>query len=91
MKTFPTICIGIFLFGMIMTSFAQNRQPVKLAGPRVGITVFTGDMVKYLESQDLAPYMSQFGWQFETRYFQTQSGYQGLVEFVPLIGGLETR
>ncbi|MEZ4776709.1 MAG: hypothetical protein R3D00_26270 [Bacteroidia bacterium] len=94
MKTFRIFSIGMFLLGMAMTGFSQNeetREPLKLSGPRFGITVIGGDMAKYMETNDLSTYMSQFGWQFETRYFQTKSGYQGLFEFVPLIGGLESK
>ena len=38
----------------------------------------------------ITPYISQFGWQFETRYFQTREGFQGLVETIILVGGFET-
>lgn len=94
MKTFRIFSVGLFLFGMFMSGFSQtgeSREMLKLSGPRFGITAMGGDMANYLETNGLNPYMSQFGWQFETRYFQTVSGYQGLFEFVPLIGGLESR
>lgn len=35
------------------------------------------------------PLISLYGWQFEWRYFETPSGAQGLVEVIPLVGGLE--
>jgi hypothetical protein len=35
------------------------------------------------------PVISQFGWQFESRIFTLKDGSTGLVEFVPMIGGLE--
>jgi hypothetical protein len=38
---------------------------------------------------DITPWISQFGWQFETRIFTLDDGACGLVEFVPMIGGLE--
>ena len=43
-----------------------------------------------LEAAGLSTLRSQFGWQFETRYFETESGFQGLIEWVPLVAGLET-
>ncbi len=33
--------------------------------------------------------ISQFGWQFETRIFQAESGLTGVTEVVVLAGGLE--
>jgi len=64
-------------------------EPMKLSGPRVGLTYIGGDLGKLMMENDINPYISQFGWQFETRYFTTQSGLQGLVETVILLGGFE--
>lgn len=64
-------------------------EPMKLSGPRVGLTYVGGDLGKLMVENDINPYISQFGWQFETRYFTTQSGLQGLVETVILLGGFE--
>ena len=38
---------------------------------------------------DINPFLTQFGWQFETRLFRLPNGVSGLVELVPLVGGLE--
>jgi hypothetical protein len=64
---------------------------VYLGGPRIGVTVLTGGVVnKARESvPGLNPFLTQFGWQFETRIFRLANGTAGLFEFVPLIGGLE--
>ena len=35
------------------------------------------------------PVVTQFGWQFERRFFQTESGVAGVTEWIPLVGGLE--
>lgn len=35
------------------------------------------------------PVVSQFGWQFERRFFQTDGGVSGVTEWIPLVGGLE--
>ncbi|MEM0964277.1 MAG: hypothetical protein AAGK21_17250 [Bacteroidota bacterium] len=35
------------------------------------------------------PVVTQFGWQFETRLFQAQSGLTGVSEWVVLVGGAE--
>jgi hypothetical protein len=65
-------------------------EPLKLSGPRVGMTYIGGDLGDQMIEYGLNPYISQFGWQFETRYFTTKTGFQGLVETVILLGGFET-
>ena len=35
------------------------------------------------------PVVTQFGWQFERRMFQAESGLTGVVEWVLLVGGAE--
>lgn len=66
-------------------------EPVHLSGPRLGFTVLTdGALGRARElSNDLNPFLTQFGWQFESRLFRMPNGVSGLVELVPLVGGLE--
>jgi hypothetical protein len=66
-------------------------EVVALSGPRVGFTVLTRGMMNKarVELPGLNPFLTQFGWQFETRIFRLPNGTAGLFEFVPLIGGLE--
>lgn len=64
----------------------------KLAGPRVGITYLQSgetmlDIEKHFDRQ-INPYIMQIGWQFEYQYFKLPSGMAGMIEFVPMIGGL---
>ncbi|MBC6697302.1 hypothetical protein [Hymenobacter sp. BT190] len=68
-----------------------SGETVYLGGPRLGCTVLMGGVVsKARESvPGLNPFLTQFGWQFETRIFRLANGTSGLFEFVPLIGGLE--
>jgi hypothetical protein len=71
-----------------------STEPLKLSGPRFGITYLSGDLVDRLNEEfgddlDAAPVITQFGWQFETRLFVADTGLSGISEFVPLIGGLE--
>lgn len=64
--------------------------PSKYSGPRIGMTVLgPGSAADEIKSRGKSPYVSQFGWQFETRIFTSSSGISGLAEFVPLIGGME--
>ncbi len=70
---------------------------VKLNGPRIGLTYISPGLIagQIRSAQDpnsnnnSGTTITQFGWQFEWRYFTLQSGVCGLVEFVPLIGGLD--
>lgn len=63
----------------------------QLEGPRIGATLIgPGELADRLENDYSAgPLVTQFGWQFENRLFTTGSGTSGLIEWVPLIGGLE--
>ena len=71
----------------------DNFMPPKsrtFAGPRFGFTYITvGTIADKLSKDGKNPVITQFGWQFETRMFSIQDGTQGIVEFIPLIGGME--
>jgi hypothetical protein len=72
------------------SSAVVSTEPLQLSGPRVGVTYVTGDLADRLDEDfGAAPVITQFGWQFETRLFATDTGLSGVTEFVPLIGGLE--
>ncbi len=63
-------------------------KAIKLNGPRIGFTYI--DPMPETEVFDITgQVITQFGWQFESRYFTLENGDQGLIEFVGLIGGLE--
>ena len=68
----------------------RPEEAVALNGPRIGITLLAGGVAdKARDEYHVNPFLTQFGWQFETRLFRLPSGTAGLFEFVPLIGGLE--
>lgn len=73
----------------------EMLEPSKrYGGPRVGLTYIAAGTTRTriadaFDRADITPVVSQFGWQFETRIFTLENGAAGLVEFVPLIGGLE--
>ncbi len=73
---------------------SPDTKRLNLGGPRMGTTIFTGDMasiMKLSESRggiDATPVMFQFGYQFETAYLN-QGGLQALFEFVPVVTGLD--
>ncbi|UPL48776.1 hypothetical protein [Hymenobacter sublimis] len=65
-------------------------EEVQLNGPRLGFTVLSGGVAtKADKDYNVNPFLTQFGWQFETRIFRLDNGTAGLLELVPLIGGLE--
>lgn len=62
----------------------------KYGGPRIGTTVAgDGALSKALEAEGKRNVFTQFGWQFEKRVFTLKNGLSGMLEFVPMIGGLD--
>lgn len=62
----------------------------KFGGPRFGFTAISaGTTADHITGLGKNPFVTQFGWQFETRMFTIDNGPSGLVEFIPLIGGME--
>jgi hypothetical protein len=70
-------------------------EPLKLDGPRIGVSFADGYNLNALReflgdsTFNPQPYMTLFGWQFEWQYFQTADGGAGLIEFIPMIAGLD--
>lgn len=65
-------------------------NPLKFSGPRIGFTVIgRGEAADKIRALGKTPFVTQFGWQFETRVFTMKNGTSGLVELVPLISGIE--
>lgn len=62
-----------------------------LGGPRLGVTVVTGSgkMVDELKKNGFGRMMSQFGWHFEYQVLPTGGGPQFVIQFIPLLGGVE--
>ena len=42
-----------------------------------------------IDKFDVNPIVSQFGWQFETRFLSTPDGFAGLSEWIPLVAGVD--
>jgi len=65
-------------------------EPIKLGGPRFGVTYMTGETATTLKDEfGMLPVITQFGWQLEKSFFNLPNGASGVVEAVGLIGGLE--
>ncbi len=90
--TFTTAAQPAAATGRQVQEMPDSQQNLKLAGPRIGFTVMSQRYATHVQEEfgkNINPFMTQFGWQFETRIFTLESGLSGLFEFVPLIGGLE--
>lgn len=85
--------VALAFFVASATLSAQSTvagSAVRLSGPRVGVTMFSGAAADSLDKRlGIGPTISQFGWQFETRMFQVQNGFTGVHEFLLLVGGLD--
>ena len=67
-----------------------RTTPIRLSGPRFGVTWFTGASADSLDAKlDMGPVISQFGWQFENRLFEVEGGATGISEVIVLAGGLD--
>lgn len=70
----------------------QNR--LKLDGPRMGFTLFTGEYASILQQSsekggfENYPVMFQFGYQFEAQYLN-EGNFQALFEIIPMLTGLD--
>ena len=73
------------MLGSLLLSVPAHAGVAKLAGPRMGITGLTPGMA----TDELGTYViSQYGWQFETRFSNTEE-MAALAEWVLLVGGME--
>ena len=80
--------------GPVVNNEASNDDRVEIkrhySGPRVGMTfVGPGAFEDALKVENKRNFYSQFGWQFETRMFTLENGLSGMLEFVPLMGGID--
>jgi hypothetical protein len=89
---------AVLVAAVVQTVPADAQRPQDLvreldrSGPRFGITWLSGDIVDTLSSKydvDVAPIITQFGWQFERQLASLENGPVALNEWVILIGGLD--
>ncbi|MEX2117153.1 MAG: hypothetical protein WEB37_09705 [Bacteroidota bacterium] len=68
-------------------SFAERN----LGGPRLGVTYVTGNssLSKELNKRGFGRLLSQFGWHFEYQVIPEGGGPQFVIQFIPLISGVE--
>jgi hypothetical protein len=68
-------------------TFAQRN----LGGPRLGATYVMGQntLTKQLKQNNIGSFISQFGWHFEYQIIPRGYGPSFVIQFVPLVGGVE--
>ena len=101
MKRLNLILMVISTLIVFNITFAQSEEqekeipiikPIELEGPRFGFTIVSNKLIDYVAEKnefDLKPFMAQFGWQFEKRFFTVSSGATAVTEWVFLVGGFE--
>ena len=88
---------AVFVFSGI--SFGQDGEDSdrvrfrrrNLGGPRLGVTVIPdgSELSRTLGQHEIGRQMSQFGWHFEYQIIPDGGGPQFVIQFVPMIGGVE--
>jgi len=76
-------------FGRRPRAPRAGRWVAESSGPRMGLVVATGEAADQLEARDLDPVLSLLGWQFEMQHQGALDGPTGLVQFIPLVAGME--
>ena len=91
LSSLPADAASVPILSNVDPNDAVLGESIQLSGPRVGITMLSQGLVNKARDngRTISPVITQFGWQFETRLFRLPSGVSGLLEFVPLVGGLE--
>ena len=98
----PSILLlaGCLLAGLVLPLRAQSDEGTldeltfsqrNLGGPRLGATYVVGQntLTKELRQKNIGSFISQFGWHFEYQIIPRGYGPSFVIQFVPLVGGVE--
>lgn len=70
-------------------------EVIKLSGPRIGVTFLSDGVVRKLRDdfggdfEGVGSVISQFGWQWEKRFYSGVNGATAVTEWVFLFGGMD--
>ena len=96
--------IAVFLFVALAASSQSVQAQVaatplpdvmKLSGPRMGVTFLSDGVVRKLqddiagEFDGVGSVISQFGWQWEKRFYSSDNGLTAVTEWALLFGGMD--
>lgn len=93
--TLAAVCL---VTAAILPGTLEGQQPQELvrqlsrSGPRFGVTWLSGSIVDTIRSKyniDVAPVITQFGWQFERQFASLENGPVALNEWIFLVGGMD--
>lgn len=94
-RTLAAVCL---VTAAIIPGTLEGQQPQELvrqlsrSGPRFGVTWLSGSIVDTIRSKyniDVAPVITQFGWQFERQFASLENGPVALNEWIFLVGGMD--
>lgn len=99
-NTLFTITLMIIASVLISsTLFAQQSSVINqivlgeknYGGPRLGVTMVPGETVlaSEMKKKNVGRMLSQFGWHFEYQVVPDGGGPSFVIQFVPLVGGVE--
>ena len=97
-KNYRSFVFALALTGAAGPALAQNTSTppypdavISLSGPRFGITYLSEGVIEKLQERhiDVGNVVSQFGWQFEKRFYSSDNGVTAVTEAVLLVGGLD--
>jgi hypothetical protein len=94
------VVLAALVFGVLVSDVAaQTANPAyprdfgsrNLGGPRIGLTFIpgNGELAQTLEDHGIGRVISQFGWHFEHRVIFHDDGPAFVLEFIPMLGGVE--
>lgn len=84
-------CLGISVHSQPDFQKAPPVVERNLSGPRLGLTFVPGDneIGRFMDHEGMNRTVSQFGWHSEVQVTPRGGGPSFLIEFIPLIGGVE--
>ena len=94
-RVFSVLCLLTAVWIPVSLEAQQPQELVRQlsrSGPRFGVTWMSGSIVDSLQSRydiDVAPEITQFGWQYERQFASLENGPVALNEFIVLVGGLD--
>ncbi len=96
---FPrSLAVAFVVTALALPVALQSQQPsdlvrmVKRSGPRFGVTWLGGSIVDSVKRKfdiDVAPVITQFGWQYERQFASLEGGPVALNDWILLVGGLD--